>query len=191
MAQQTWVQLLNAGAPWQTTVGTSLTTGTTATISPQSAGGNDFTLPANFFYPGLAIRVTARGFLTTTSTTTTAAWLLSANTTTYTLATTGNLNTGTGAITGIQWELNALIRCTAIGSSGNTLSTQGAVHLPANTSAPTVGTANGIILPMPNASGETATAVNTTIALGMTLRATLGAANATIQCTEFLLESTD
>ena len=38
MPSQGWAQLLNGGAPWQTTTGTNLTTATTATISPQAAG---------------------------------------------------------------------------------------------------------------------------------------------------------
>lgn len=193
MAQQTWVQLLNAGAPWQTTAGTALTTATTATISPQAAGNQDFVLPG--FYPGLAVRVTARGFITTTTTSTTATWLLAANQSgTYTtLATTAGLATGTTAITGAQWWLRALIRCTAIGSSGNTLSTQGELTAgpnPATSQTINVGAAT-VVLPMPAASGENAVAVNTFAQTAIVLRATLAGANATVQCTQFMLESED
>ena len=38
MPLQGWNQLLNSGAPWQTTVGSPLSTASTATISSQAAG---------------------------------------------------------------------------------------------------------------------------------------------------------
>jgi hypothetical protein len=192
MAQQTWEQLLNAGAPWQTTAGTALTTATTATISPQGAGSQDFVLGS--IYYGLAIKVTARGYITTTTTSTTATWLLAANQSgTYTtLATTAGIATGTTAITGAQWWLRALIQVTAIGSTG-TLSTQGELHIGPNpATSQTVNIASaGVDLPMPAASGANAVTLNTFASTAIVLRATLAGANATIDCTQYLLESTD
>lgn len=195
MAQQTWQQLLNAGAPWQTTVGASLTTATTATISPQSAGGNDYTLQANYLYPGLAIRVTARGYITTTATSTTATWFLAANQNgTYTtLATSAGLATGTTAYTALPWKLDGLIQIVSIGSSGNTVSTQAELEISQNSAtAQTVNTGSAsVTLFMPASSPPTTVALNTTVATAFPLRATLGGANATIVCTQYLLESLD
>ena len=192
MAVQYWGNLLNAGAPWQTTAGTALSTATTATISPQSAGSNDYTLQSNYFYPGLIIEIDAQGFITTTGSSTTLTVLLAANNAgSYTtLATSQGIATGTGTLTGLPWSLTAYIECTAAGSSGNTLSTEASMLVASSVSAPTIGTTNNVTyIGMPSASGATAAAVNTTVPLGLPLRATLAGANATIQCTQYLIKA--
>jgi len=191
MPVQYWVSLLNAGAPWQTNAGTLINTATTATISPQSGGSNDFTLPPNYFYPGITLRVEAGGFVTTTGTQTTATFLLACNKSgSYTtIATSGGLLTGTGSLTGLPWQLQGFINCTAVGSSGNTLSAQLQMVLATTVASQTIPTANTITLGLPNASGATATAIDTTSAQGIALRATLAGANATIQCTQFTIEA--
>jgi hypothetical protein len=188
MPAQFWVSLLNGPTPWQGTNGTALSTATTATISPQAAGSKDFTLPANWWYPGCTLRVTARGLLTTTGTSTTLTVLLAAGATPTTLATTAGMATGTGSLTGLQWQLDAQVTCTGIGSSGNTLSTQGSLWI-ATTVSPAIGTANCTLAGLPSASGSTAAALDTTSAMAVMLRATLAGANATIQCTDWDLEA--
>lgn len=193
MSVQGWVSLLNSATTYQTSNGTLLNTATTATISPQQAGtNNDFTLPANFFYPGLTIRVWAQGFITTTGTSTTLTVLLAANKAgTYTtLATSAGMATGTGTLTGLPWALRGFITCTAIGSTGNTLTTEAAMEI-ATTTAPAIGTANCTLVGLPSASGGTATAIDTTSAQGIALRATLAGANASIQCTNWDIEWLD
>lgn len=196
MPFQGWAQLLNSGAPWQTTQGTALSTATTATISPQATSAKDYAVATTYLYPGAVLRVTARGFLTTTTTSTTATIFLTAGATPTTLATPVGITTGTTAITGIQWLWESISRVTAIASSGNTISTQGELKLgnsgagvPANPIALTV--TPGMTLPAPNVSGETAAAVDTTTAMALMLRGTLAGANATIQCTQFLIEHLD
>jgi hypothetical protein len=189
MASQSWVSLLDNSTTFQTASGTALSTATTATISPQAAGSKDFTLPANFFYPGLTLRITAQGFLTTTGTSTTLTVLLATSTPT-TLATSAGIATGTGTLTGLPWHLKGFITCTALGSSGNTLLTEAVMFL-ATTTAPAVGTASCTLIGLPNASGTTASAIDTTSAQGICLRATLAGANATIQCTNWDIEALD
>ncbi|SRR5690348_3184462 len=189
MAAQSWVSLLNNATTWQTASGTALNTATTATISPQAAGSKDFALPANFFYPGCTLRVWAQGLLTTTGTSTTLTVLLATSTPT-TLATTAGMATGTGSLTGLPWELHAYVVCTAIGSTGNTLTTQGTLKI-ATSVAPAIGTANCTFAGLPSASGGTAVAIDTTVAQGICLRATLAGANATIQCTNWDIEWLD
>ena len=196
MASQDWVSAFPQSdqIAW-TGPGTALSTATTATISPLPTGLTaDYNKYVNGqdWRVGQLIRVTARGFITTTGTSTTATWFLGTNigntlTTYVTLAPTAGLATGTGAITGLPWSLDALMRCTALASSGNTLSTQGLMHFQ-NVAAPTLVTASGITAGMPNASGETAAAVNTLQTQGIALRATLAGANATIQCTQWTCE---
>lgn len=192
MPVQYWSSLLNAGAPWTTTAGSALSTATTATISPQSGGSNDFTLPANYLYEGLVLRFWGQGLLTTTGTSTTATFFIAGNNagSFTTILTTTGLTTGTGSITGLQWQIEAFLTVTAPGSSGNTVSCQGQMQfntsVPAN---PAAIAANSMILPMPNSNGATATALNTTVALGFPLRATLAGANATIQCTQWFIEA--
>jgi hypothetical protein len=204
MASQSWVSLVNAASPRTTGAGTSLATAATATISPCQAGAllsdvaavNPDGQPLGW-YPGLVIRVTARGFITTTSTSTTATFLLRANkgnSNSYTtLATSIGLATGTGTLTGVPWKLEALVRCTACAASGNTVATQGEMYISQNpATGQTVNTASaGVNLYMPSASGETVAAVDTTQLTGIGLAATLAGANATIACTQWLAEALD
>jgi hypothetical protein len=203
LANQNWVSLMQPAQHVWSGAGTTLNTATTATISPRptpnTADYNAF-VPAGSFYQGMLIRVLARGFLTTTTTSTTATIFLASNigntgTTYVTLATANGITTGTTAITGIQWKLQALIRCTNVATAG-TLATQGELYLgnsgaavPANPIALTA--TPGMLLPLPNISGETAATVDTTQTQGIALRATLAGANATISCTQWMVEATD
>ena len=198
MADQDWVATfpqsdqIPFGGP-----GTALSTAATATISPRPT--SEVTPDYNKSFAGAdwrvgkLIEVTARGFITTTGTSTTATFFLATNldntgTTYVTLATTAGFATGTGALAGLQWEMWGTIRCTAIANSGNTLATQATMKI-ATTLTPTMATASGLVIGMPNASGETAAAVNTLRTQGIALRATLAGANATIQCTQWILKT--
>jgi hypothetical protein len=191
---QPYATLVNWGAPWQTTAGTALSTATTATISPQAPGPKDFPVGTQYLFVGAVLRVIARGFLTTTATSTTATIFLAAGATPTTLVTPNGLTTGTTVVTGLQWKWWSESRITQVGSTGNTISTQGELTLynsgaavPANPIALTA--TPGMSLPAPNASGETAAAVDTSIAMALMLRGTLVGANATIQCTQFMIEA--
>jgi len=209
VANQTWAGLANWGTAW-TGAGTALSSAATATISPQPSANYDFPVQNGGlyggWYTGLILRVTARGFLTTTATAGTLIWLLAANTAngasaTYTtLATTGSLTTTTSVFTGIQWRLEAFIRCTGVASSGNTVSTQGELTIGSNATAPTLATTtNGLALwlPMPAVSGETAVALNTAfggtggVPLGLALRCTQATSACTVQLTQWVIEALD
>jgi hypothetical protein len=186
MPYQSWESLLNAGAPWQTTAGTVLNTATTATISPQAAGSKDYTLPANWWYPGAVIKVTARGILSSGGTGSNLTVLLAAGVAPVTLSTGPAIALGTGTVTNMPWRLTANIQCTAIGSTGNTLTTQGELMFETSIT-PAFGTSNVTIAPLPS----TAAALDTTVAMALNLRATLSAAFGAITCQQFLLESQD
>lgn len=204
---QQWCGLLNGGNPQTTGAGAVLNTAATQAISPQASVANqDVAVVAAAgqplgWYPGLVLRVEASGFLTTTTISTTATIFLRANKTNsgtfVTLATPVGITTGTTAITGIQWWFGAIIRCTAIASSGNTVSTSGRLVLgnsgaavPANPIALT-GTAAVGPLFAPNASGETAAAVDTTVFQGIQMAGTLAGANATVQLSQWIVEALD
>lgn len=197
MAAQSWVNLLNYGAPWQTTAGTALSaSASTATISPQATGPQDFILPTQYtgtqWYPGMTLKVEAAGTLNSGGTTSNLTIFLAAGvsgTLATTLATSGALTLGTGSITGVEWTLSAWIRCTTIGSSGNTLAAAGkwSVGAAAGSNTGTLGTASGTEMMLP----ETATAFNTyTAATALGLRGTLSAAFGLVQCNEFLVYQT-
>jgi hypothetical protein len=199
MANQQWVSLLTPSTPQAAGAGTALTTATTATVSPVRGDGGDVAqvnAEGQYlgWYTGMIVRLTARGFITTTATSTTATFLVASRvgntgSTYVTLATSAGLATGTGAVTGIQWKLEGLVRCTAVATSGSTLSTQCDMHF-YNPAAQTIGTtAWGIDLCLPNASGETAATVDTTQMQGLSMRATLAGANATIQLTQWIAET--
>jgi hypothetical protein len=197
MASQSWENLLNAGVPWQTTAGAALSaSASTATISPQAAGTQDFVLPTQYngiqWYPGMTLKIEAAGTLNSAGTTSNLTTFLAcgvSGTLATTLTTTGALTLGTGSITGVEWVLLAWIRCTGIGSSGNTLAAAGKMTVggAAGSNTGTLGTASGTNMMMP----ETVVAFNTyTAATALGLRATLSAAFGLIQCNEFLIHQT-
>jgi hypothetical protein len=192
MALQTWVNLLNAGPPWQTTAGTALSTATTATISPQAPGPQDFVLPGQpggtQWYPGMTLRVKARGTITSGGTASNLTVLLAcgvSGTLATTLSTTAAIALGTGSLTALAWKLEANVECTAIGSTGNTLSTEGELLIGITSASPALATANGLVVGLP----LTALAFNTyTPATALGLRATLSAAFGSILCNQFTIE---
>jgi hypothetical protein len=209
MANQTWVSLLNPGLT-STGPGAVFTeSATTATISPQTSTSNqDYAVvqPGGQqfgWYPGMLVRVTARGLITTSTTTGTLTVSVRANkgnavaaASNVVLATAVGITTGTTAVTGIQFKLEAILRCTAVASSGSTVSTQGELNLfnalaavPANPVALSASPPPGFSLPLPNISGETAAAVDTTQLQGIQLCATATAASGSIQCTQWLVEA--
>jgi hypothetical protein len=204
MAGQQWVSLLNGGNPYSAGAGAALSSAATATLSPVNGV---VTNPPDMaqvqpagqpygWYPGWLARVLARGFITTTGTSGSLTFLLAsrvgnAGSTWVTLATTAALTTGTGSLTGLQWEVNALIRCTSIATSGNTVSAQGNITIfPVAAQTIPTGTAD-IILSLPNASGETAAAVDTTQLQGISLRCTQATSACTVQLTQWLVEALD
>ena len=201
MAGQQWVSLLSPNTPQASGAGAVLNTAATATISPVTGGGADVAQVNQEglyqgWYVGLLIRVTARGYITSTATSTTETFLLASRvgntgSTYITLATTAGLATSTTVITGAQWKVESLIRTTNVATSGNTVATQGEMYVSQNpATAQTLGTASaGVNLYMPSASGETAAAVDTTQLQGISMRATLAGANATIQLTQWTVEA--
>jgi hypothetical protein len=205
MANQSWVSLLNPASPQASGAGTALNSAATATISPVTGGASASDVaqvqPGGQpygWYPGLLVRVTARGFITTTATSTTLTFLLASRvgnsgSTYVTLATASGVATSTTVMTGAPWKLEALVRCTAVATSGNTVSTEGELYVSQQpTTSQTLNTASaGVNLYLPNASGETAAAVDTTQLQGLSMRATLAGANATVQLTQWLVEALD
>lgn len=198
MPMQGWSQLLNSGAPWQTTSGTALSTATTATISPQAtSGGKDYVVATSYLYVGAVFRLTAQGILTTTTTSTTATIFACAGASNTTLCTPNGITTGTTALTGIPWRWESIHRVQNIASSGNTINSMGwlalgnqGAALAANPSALTATAGVGPLF-APNSAGETSAAIDTTSAMALNLRGTLAGANATIQCFQFLIEQLD
>jgi hypothetical protein len=191
------VSLLTPGAP---AAGAAFTVGaSTATLSPQTGSGADTAQvnpPGQYlgWQASQLIRVTARGFLTTIATAGSLAFAMAARVgnagaTYLPLATTAAIATTAAANTGIQWKMEGLIRCTAVAASGNTVAAQGEISFGV-LAAQTLLTATAQVwVAMPNASGETASAVDTTQVQGLSLRCTGTAASGTVQCTQWLVEA--
>jgi len=120
VSSQNWVSLLTPDTIQGSGPGATLNTATTATLSPVLGSTADVAqVNAPGFYQGWAtgdlFRVLARGYLTTTGTSTTVTFLLAARvgnagTTYVTLATTAGVATGTGALTGLPWQIDGMIR---------------------------------------------------------------------------------
>lgn len=208
MASQNWESLLNPDSLAGTGPGALFTeSATAAVLSPQTSAANqDYAVvngPGQYLgwkVPFL-LKVTANGFVTTNTTTGTLTFSLRANKNNATAVASNvvliqpvGITTGATAITGIQWFMEAWIRCTGIASSGNTVSSMGYLKLgnsgaalPANPIALTA--TPGMLLPMPNASGETTAAVDTTQPQGIQLAATATAASGSCQCSQWLVEA--
>lgn len=196
MASQTWVNLLNGGPPWQTTNGTALTSSVgPLTISPQAPTTQDFVLPGQpnglQFYPGMSLRIRARGTIqaggTTSAVTMTLAIGASGSVSGATLTASGALTLGTTITTATGWRMDALCRCFAVGSTGTTLSTGGdwIIDTVTGANAGTLGTATATFMYMP----ETTLAYNTYTGGGcIVLRASASAAFGTTQCNQFTIE---
>lgn len=192
MATQSWVNLLNAGAPWQTAQGTALSTAVTAVISPRATGPQDFILPGQpnglQWYAGMSLGILASGNATTGGTTTnlTVAVALGpsggASGLTTALCTTAATALGTGSATSLGWTLQATVTCTAVASSGNTLVSSGNLWISQAATPGATFVANASLLPMP----WLATAFNTyTVGTAIALNGTLSAAFGNIQCNVF------
>jgi hypothetical protein len=210
VASQSWVSLLNPASPQASGAGTAFTVGaSTALLSPVTGAGATADVaviqaagqPLGW-YPGLLVRVTARGYITTTTTTGTLTFLLRANKgnlvtagSYVTLATTAAVTSYSGAaVTGTQWKMEALIRCVTVGTSGS-VSTQGemqfapvgAMTILTTQTTPVVST----LAALPNASGETAATVDTTQVQGIDFACTGTAASGTVALTQWLVEALD
>jgi hypothetical protein len=195
MAEQAWVNLLNKGAPWQTTQGTVLNTAVTAVISPRSAGPQDFVLPGQDnglqWYVGMHLHIRARGSATTGGTTTnlTVAVAIGPSGGATGLATalcpTAATALGTGAASSLGWGVEADVVCTALGSTGTTLVSDGIMWMSQAATPGASFVANAVVLPMV----YTSTAFNTyTAGTAIALNGTLSAAFGSITCNRFMVD---
>lgn len=212
MASQSWVSLINAGA-FATGPGATLTlAASTQVASPVTGATNQDVAVVNGagqplgWYPGLVMKILARGYYTSSATTGTLTYKLmynKANSTaiasqTAILATNG-ITTQGSVVTGMQWRFDALVRCTAIATSGNTVAAQGELQFfilagtpPTLPASPVLmSTAPGWSIAAPNITGETATAVDTTQLAGINLSVTGTAAQGTLACTQWIVEALD
>ena len=163
MPYMVWESLLNSPQP--TAAGTALASSTTLTdvsVAPQ------FTLPANFLQAGSALRFTAFGTFSNTSTPTLLLGIYYGGVAGTALAATGATTTTTGA-TNWPWriELTTTIRTT--GSSGTAMS-QGFVDLATSLTAVAR-------IPIPATALATVT-VDTTSAKALTVGAQWGTSSA-------------
>lgn len=187
--------LLNQGAPWQTTQGALLNTATTSTISPQAPTTQDFVLPGQpgglQWYQGMALKVTARGLLTSGGVASNLTMFLAAGvsgTLGTTLGTTGAVALGTTSLTAQVFKFEAIVRVVALTTAAATfLDCQGDLSLTAG-STPTLTTASGVLVPIPYTTTNGSTLSPYTAATAMGLRATLSTANGSVQCNQFLIE---
>lgn len=200
MPVQYWESLVNAGAPWQTGSGATLSTAATATLNPEGAGGtgDDPLIPAYGFYQGFVLRLTARGIYTMGSTATNGTFAvyvsspgtaLSGGTA---LATTGALALPV-SVTNFWWRLQVIVQCRAIaqGTATNTLYTSGEFTLQTATASGTTG--NVQVWPMPATNGPTIATVDTTVAHTVGVVGTLSqiTGSPTITCTQCIIEACD
>lgn len=183
MPAQFWESLLSATAPWSTSDGSALANTTTETIiSPSSP---DFTFPANWFYPGAVLRVTAAGEISTTGSPTFTFQLRYGGVSGTSLISTGALTQGTTQ-TRLAWRFEAIVACRSIGTSG-TVVPEGLVTWNTTTSAGTT-----LAVPQTIPSPATVT-VDTTTAKALVLTGAWSAASAsnTATCHQWLIESLD
>ncbi len=211
MTSQNWVSLLNPNT-FASGPGPLLTlAASTQVASPVTGVANQDVAQVNAsgqyqgWSDGLLIRVTARGFYTSSATTGTLTPLIRYNKGNSTVAASqttilasNGITTPSAIVTGMQWYLRALIRCTEVAVSAvNTVAGQGEFTFYILPGAPPtlpaspvlMSTAPGWSVAMPNASGEQVTQVDTTQIAGINLSFTGTAAQGTIQCTQWAVEA--
>lgn len=117
---QTWVSLINEGGFSQLNTGTALASSTTLTdISPGgNTAGQALTFPANYMQVGFQFRVRANGIVSNTATPTLLIGLYWGGVAGAALATTGAATTASG-LANTMWDLDALMRVDAVGTSGS------------------------------------------------------------------------
>ena len=196
--QQSWENLVNSGAPWQTASGTTLNTAATATISPELASGTGNDAQVFSFYQGMVLRVLARGVYTCGSTATNLTLALYESASGTALASGISLAT-TGAFampvsqTNLYWDLDAHIQVRAMAQgtgTTNTLFTHGKVLIQTAAYESTLTNSNHQIVPLPATAGPTGAEVDTTITHTIGLVGTLSQTtnSPAITCTQFMLE---
>ena len=197
MALQTWQNLLNAGAPWQTAQGTTLNTAATATISPQAPGPQDFVLPGQpgglQWYQGMTLLAEAIGTYASGGTASNLTVILAAGvsgTLATNLVTSGALALGTGTVTALRWRFRAQIDVVGLRTDANPfLSVTADLTMQVGAVPATLvgGVSNFMTIPIAytTINGSTLSPYTAATALGM--RATLSAAFGSIQCDRFLI----
>lgn len=176
MPYMDWAALLNSPQP--TSAGTALAS--SVTLTDISAAPN-FVLPANFLQNGSALRLTASGVFSNTSTPTLLLGFYYGGVAGVALAASSAITTTTG-VTNVQWRLEATTTIRSTGSSG-TAWTQGVLHLGTSATAWTV-------VPLPQAAPSAVT-IDTTAAKALTVGAQWGTSSAsnTVTCHSFYVES--
>lgn len=196
MARQNWVNLLNYGKPWQTTQGAALTTATTATISPQAPGPQDFVLPGQDgglqWYEGMSLRLKGKGIIGTGGTASNLTVFVAAGvsgTLGTTLSTTAAIALGTGSLSSLPWELDAQVDCTNLRTDASAAFTcSGDLWIGTTSTSLAIATANGLVVKLPHTSTNGSALSPYTAATAIGLRATLSAAFGSIQCDRFTIE---
>ncbi len=183
MATPTWVTLANAGQSNAVNTGSALTSSVSLTDISAGAntGGQAFQLQPEQLYPGQALRFTAAGIYSTTSSPTLLVGLYYGGVAGTALAATAATTTGSGVSNGI-WLLEATARVITTGTTG-TVSTLGQV----TGIGATAGTP--VLMPATSATGNTVT-IDTSAAKLITVGAQWGtsaSANA-ITCYQWYIE---
>ena len=190
--------LLNQGAPWQTTQGTTLNTAATATISPQAPTAQDFQLPGQpgglQWYQGMSLECEAIGTYASGGTTSNLTIFLAAGvsgTLGTTLLTSGALTLGTGTVTGLRWRFKAQIDVVTLTTAAATfLAITGDLFMQTAVNPATiVGAAvnvNTVGMALATVNGSVLSPYTAATCLGM--RATLSAAFGSVQCDRFKIK---
>lgn len=183
MEHQDFVELVNS--PLLAVDGTALASSASiGVISPSASTAPAWTLAANRWLIGGAIRVTAYGRVSTTGTPTLNVGLYSGGTGGVKLADTGAITTTSG-VTNVPWKAEFVVVSRGIGTSGS-LFCQGSVHgISGTVGVSVVPACSG------SASAPAAVTVDTTAAKTLDLCATWGTSSPsnTITCHLFLIES--
>lgn len=176
MPYMVWESLLNSPQP--TAAGTALASSTT--LTDVSAAPN-YVLPANFLQAGSALRFTAFGTFSNTSTPTLLLGIYYGGVAGSALAATGATTTTTGA-TNWPWRIELTTTVVSTGSSGTAMS-QGFVQLATSLTAVTT-------IPIPATALANVT-IDTTAAKALTVGAQWGTSNAsnTLTCHKLYIES--
>lgn len=168
---------------WQETIATIVADSTAVTGTAEALLVPAITLPANYMYPGRVIRASVKGLISNIVTTPgtvlfRARWSGLAGTV---LAASAALTQNTAAQTNDAFELEFLITCRSVGTSGS-MFTSGKIF---QGNAPTAPTFSLI----PATGNAVVTALDTTVAQSLALTAIFSLTGNSITANQYTLES--
>jgi len=172
------------GVIYTSTASVSIATATTSTLI--GAGVGTLILPANFFIVGRVVRLKAFGYVTTISAPNLITFLVKLGASTIANTNNGTSLAPTASMTAKPWEMDLVITCRTVGSSG-TVFPVGNIKMSSNATA-AFNAANLAEVLFCSTATPAAVTINTTASQTVDFQLTDAGIGTTVVCTNFSVE---